>query len=128
MSSILVVEDEANVRKLVTVNLIRRGYVVVEAKNAEEAFEQFHLYSFDLIMLDIKLPDSTGWELLTKIAADTQIPFNRPVLVMTASILDAHVDLKQYPMVVEVLIKPFSVTQLITAVSRALRATLSPLT
>ncbi len=128
MPSILVVEDEANVRKLVTVNLIRRGYIVVEAKNAEEAFEQFHLYSFDLIMLDIKLPDSTGWELLTKIAADTQIPFNRPVLVMTASILDAQADLKRYPMVVEVLIKPFSVAQLIAAVSRALRTTLSPLT
>ncbi len=128
MSSILVVEDEANVRKLVTVNLIRRGYIVVEAKNAEEAFEQFHLYSFDLIMLDIKLPDSTGWELLTKIATDTQIPFNRPVLVMTASIMDAQVDLKQYPMVVEVLIKPFSVAQLIAAVSRALRTTLSHLT
>ncbi len=128
MSSILVVEDEANVRKLVTVNLIRRGYIVAEAKNAEEALEQFHLYSFDLIMLDIKLPDSTGWALLTKIAADTQIHFNRPVLVMTASIMDAHVDLKQYPMVVEVLIKPFSVAQLIAAVSRALRTTLSPLT
>ncbi len=128
MPSILVVEDEANVRKLVTVNLIRRGYIVVEAKNAEEAFEQFHLYSFDLIMLDIKLPDSTGWELLTKIAADTQIPFNRPVLVMTASILDAQADLKRYPMVVEVLIKPFSVAQLIAAVSRALRTTLSHLT
>ncbi|HTP08110.1 MAG TPA: response regulator [Anaerolineae bacterium] len=120
MSNILVVEDEPNVRKLVTVNLSNRGHTVVEAKNAQEAFEQFHLSPFDLMVLDIKLPDFTGWELLTKIDATATLQFTGPVLVMTASLMDAQVDLKRYPMVVEILIKPFSAAQLMAAVTRAL--------
>ena len=44
-----------------------------------------------------------------------------PVLVMTASIMDAQVDRDRYPNVVDVLIKPFSATRLMTAIERALR-------
>ncbi len=122
MPRILLVEDEVNVRKLVAVNLISRGYSVFEAKNAHQAWEQLRTDPFDLIVLDIKLPDFTGWDLLAKITADGAIQFSSPVLVMTASIMDARIDLEQFPLVVEVLVKPFSVAKLITAVERALRA------
>ncbi len=122
MPRILLVEDEANVRKLVAVNLISRGYAVFEAKDAHQAWEQLHTDPFDLVVLDIKLPDFTGWDLLAKITADEAIQFSSPVLVMTASIMDARIDLEQFPLVVDVLVKPFSVAKLITAVERALRA------
>ena len=125
MSNILVVEDEANVRKLVTVNLISRGYAVYEAKDVQQAVERLQTQPFDLIVLDIKLPDLTGWDLLAKIATDTAIEFSGPVLVMTASVMDAQIDLDRYPMVVEVLVKPFSVAKLIAAIERALHMTLS---
>ncbi len=125
MSRILVVEDEVNVRKLVAVNLISRGYTVFEAKDGQQAWEELHIRPFDLVVLDIKLPDFTGWDLLTKLAADSANKFNSPVLVMTASLMDAHIDLEQFPRVVEVLIKPFSVAKLITSVERALRTTFS---
>ena len=74
-------------------------------------------------MLDIKLPDLTGWDLLAKIATDTAIEFSGPVLVMTASVMDAQIDLDQYPTVVEVLVKPFSAAKLIAAIERALHMT-----
>jgi CheY-like chemotaxis protein len=125
MANILVVEDEANVRKLVTVNLISRGYTVDEAKDVQQAVAQLQTQPFDLIVLDIKLPDLTGWDLLAKIATDTAIEFSGPVLVMTASVMDAQIDLDRYPMVVEVLVKPFSVDKLIAAIQRALHMTLS---
>ena len=125
MSNILVVEDEANVRKLVTVNLSSRGYTVYEAKDVQEAVERLQTQPFDLIVLDIKLPDLTGWDLLAKIATDAALEFSGPVLVMTASVMDAQIDLDQYPAVVGVLVKPFSATKLVAAIERALRMTLS---
>jgi CheY-like chemotaxis protein len=125
MSTVLVVEDEANVRKLVAVNLIRRGYTVIEATDVHQALDYLHRAAPDLMVLDIKLPDLTGWDLLKKIASDPSIQLSCPVLTMTASIMDAHVDRIQYPNVVEALIKPFSVTNLIMAVERALRTSIS---
>jgi CheY-like chemotaxis protein len=126
MANILVVEDEANVRKLVTVNLISRGYTVYEAKDVRQAVDRLQTQSFDLIVLDIKLPDLTGWDLLAKMAEDTTIAFRGPVLVMTASVMDAQIDLDRYPTVVDVLVKPFSAAKLVAAIERALRVTLTP--
>ena len=125
MTTILVVEDEANVRKLVTVNLSSRGYTVYEAKDVQQAVERLQTQPFDLIVLDIKLPDLTGWDLLAKIATDAALEFSGPVLVMTASVMDAHIDLDQYPAVVEVLVKPFSAAKLVAAIERALHMTLT---
>lgn len=123
MANILVVEDEANVRKLVTVNLSSRGYTVYEAKDVQQAVERLQTQPFDLIVLDIKLPDLTGWDLLARIATDAALEFSGPVLVMTASVMDAQIDRDQYPAVVEVLVKPFSVAKLIAAIERALHMT-----
>jgi two-component system, OmpR family, alkaline phosphatase synthesis response regulator PhoP len=125
MSSILVVEDEANVRKLVTVNLISRGYTVYEANDVHQAVERLQTQPFDLIVLDIKLPDLTGWDLLARITTDRAIEFSGRVLVMTASVMDAQIDLERYPLVVEVLVKPFSAAKLIAAIDHALHMTLT---
>jgi CheY-like chemotaxis protein len=122
MSTVLVVEDEANVRKLVAVNLTSRGYVVLEAKDVQQALTHLRTTAPDLMVLDIKLPDLTGWDLLAEIAHDPAIELSFPVLVMTASIMEAQVDRDRYPNVVDVLIKPFSAMKLVSAVERALRS------
>ncbi len=122
MTTILVVEDEANVRKLVAVNLTSRGYAVLEAGDVREALALLRAVTPDLMMLDIKLPDLTGWDLLAGLAVETTQPVHFPVVVMTASVMDAQVDLDQYPAVVDVLVKPFSAAKLVAAVERALRA------
>jgi CheY-like chemotaxis protein len=120
MKNVLVVDDEANIRKLVSVNLVSRGYQVTEAKNATEALDQLHSKSPSLMVLDIKLPDFTGWELLKRIKRDPSIQPTFPVLIMTASITEANVDLDAYPSVIDILIKPFSTGKLVSAVERAL--------
>ena len=61
-----------------------------------------------------------GGELLKKIKSDPLIGDDFPVLVMTASISDANIDLQAYPNVVEILIKPFSTYRLVTTVKRIL--------
>jgi len=121
MAEVLVVEDEANVRKLVSVNLAGRGHQLFEAKDGAQALAQLHAHPPALMVLDIKLPDFTGWELLDRISHDPSIKMNFPVLVITASITDAYVDPTTYPWVVDILIKPFSTTKLLSAVERALK-------
>ena len=118
------VEDEANVRKLVKINLTSRGYQVLEAENGEEAFAHLRNQTpemmVEMMVLDIKLPDTTGWEILQAIANDPTFKTNFPVLVMTASLGDANIDLEPYPSVIEVMIKPFKTEKLISTVQRTL--------
>ncbi len=121
MPTVLVVEDEVNVRKLVAVNLISRGYAVLEAGNVQQALAVLRTATPDLMMLDIKLPDFTGWEFLVRLDAAPDQTRRFPVVVMTASVMDAQVDLDQFPAVVDVLVKPFSAAKLVAAVERALR-------
>ena len=122
MPTVFVVEDEPNVRKLVTVNLSSRGYTVLEATDVPQALNLLRTATPDLMILDIKLPEITGWDLLSQIAADSNRVMSFPVLVMTASIMEAQVDRARYPNVVDVLIKPFSATRLMTAIERALHS------
>jgi two-component system, OmpR family, KDP operon response regulator KdpE len=120
MAYVLVVDDEPGIRTLVTANLQIRGYQVAEAKNGAEALAQLQISQPSLMVLDIKLPDFSGWELLKGIRNDPQIKTEFPVLVMTASITETFVDLEAYPSVVDILIKPFSSTKLLSAVELAL--------
>jgi CheY-like chemotaxis protein len=117
---ILVVEDEANIRKLITINLASRGYQVIEAENGEDALTCLHEQTPALMILDVKLPGLSGWEVLDQIAIDTSIVADFPVLVMTASLGDAHINLDPYPSVVEVFLKPFRTEKLISVIHRLL--------
>ena len=118
IKKILVVEDEANVRKLVTINLTSRGYQVLQAENGKEALHHLHNEKPAVMILDIKLPDLTGWEILDVIASDPTLTADFPVLIMTASLGDANVDLTPYPSIIEIMIKPFKTERLIATIQR----------
>ena len=66
LARILIVEDELALRRIITLNLVRRGYTVAEADSVMTADDACTLSSepFDLILLDINLPDQTGWDVL----------------------------------------------------------------
>lgn len=119
MSTILVVEDEPNVRKLVVVNLLQRGYKVVEAENGQKALNVLSAQKPSLVILDIKLPDLSGWDILDYM---TTVPAfsNLPVLVMTATPLDHPIVLNKYPCIVEILVKPFNTSRLVGLIQNTL--------
>jgi CheY-like chemotaxis protein len=124
MLTVLIVDDEANIRKFAAANLVRRGYNVVEASDAEEGLERLRQHSNSnaaakVLLLDIKLPGMSGWNLLEAMARDPDVPQNIPVVIMTASVTDANISTARYPNVVEVLVKPVSTEQLIRAVHSA---------
>ncbi|MEP7285238.1 MAG: response regulator [Chloroflexota bacterium] len=117
MTTLLVVEDERNIRQFVAANLVARGYTVVQAESAEDGLQQLRDHAPAALLLDIKLPGMSGWNMLQVIEADADLP-NLPVIVMTASPLTDHADQQTYTNIVEKLAKPVSATDLIRAVKK----------
>ncbi len=65
LKSILIIDDDENVRQSLAIILRRSGYAVSQAKNAANALESLDTSKFDLLFLDIQLPDLDGIELLS---------------------------------------------------------------
>ena len=63
MKQILIVEDDSFLNKMVAYNLTADGYGVTSALNARTAADAIRQREFDLVLLDINLPDGNGFEL-----------------------------------------------------------------
>ena len=63
-ASILVVDDEPDLRTLYELTLLREGYRVETAATVQQAREQLQLCRFDAVITDMRLPDGQGMELL----------------------------------------------------------------
>ncbi|MBJ6802406.1 response regulator [Geomonas propionica] len=81
MAKLLVVDDEANIRLLYSQELSDEGYQVVTAGSALEAVEKLEAESFDLAVIDIKLKNESGIELLQRIVKERH---TIPVILCTA--------------------------------------------
>ena len=72
---ILLVEDEENLRSTIRLNLEMENYHVTEAGDGKTAFNQFRSAHFDLIILDVMLPEMDGYTLCQKIRLEnTEVP------------------------------------------------------
>lgn len=77
---ILVVDDEWNMRNLLRIYLTKNGFDVIEAKNGTEALDMFEEANFDLIILDLMMPDMDGWQVCANIRQNSSVP----ILMLTA--------------------------------------------
>lgn len=80
-ASILVIDDEENLRRTLALILQREGYTVSTAGNVQEARRCLQADSFSLVFLDLKMPDANGMTLLPEL--HERFP-RMPVLVLTA--------------------------------------------
>ncbi len=80
MKKILVVEDDERIRFIIKDFLIMKGYEVVEAIDGEEGLDKFYEDKFDLVILDIMMPNLNGWEVCKRIKSEFQVP----ILILTA--------------------------------------------
>jgi DNA-binding response OmpR family regulator len=64
---VLIVEDDDNIRRFISINLTNNGFVVSEAACGEEALQSFEVSRPDVLVLDIMLPDSNGFEICRKL-------------------------------------------------------------
>lgn len=81
MKKVLVVDDTKNIRVLLTTCLEVNGFEVSTASNGDEALELFEKSTFDLVFLDIKMPEVSGTQVLRKIRS---MGIDTPVVIMTA--------------------------------------------
>ena len=79
-SRVLVVEDDDQLRRIITSNLAARGHAVRQVPDASTALAALAEERPDLLILDINLPDRTGWDVLR----DAQLPDDVRVLMLTA--------------------------------------------
>lgn len=88
--SILIIDDEPNLRRSLGLILQREGYTITTASTASEAIQLLQAGAYDLTFLDIKLPDQNGIQLLTQIK---ELYPDMPVLILTAhATLDTAID------------------------------------
>ena len=81
MARLLVVDDESSIRLLYSHELADEGYEVVTAATGAEAVEKIRESEFDLIVLDIKLKNESGLDLLQKVVKERH---NLPVILCSA--------------------------------------------
>ena len=115
---ILVVDDEARMRKLVKDFLVNKGFSVIEAANGEEAVDIFFAQKdIALILLDVMMPKMDGWEVLKTIRKYSQVP----VMMLTAR-SEERDELQGFALGVdEYISKPFSPKILVARVGAILR-------
>ena len=117
---ILVVDDEARMRKLVKDFLVRQQYQVIEASDGEEAIDLFvENNDFALIILDVMMPKMDGWEVCREIRKFSKVP----IIMLTAKGEESDELLGFELGVDEYISKPFSPRILVARVDAILRRT-----
>jgi CheY-like chemotaxis protein len=81
---IVVADDEPSIRRMVTVWLRRHGYEVCEAENGDQALKAMREGAADLVVLDLMMPQVSGWDVLDERARDQNLA-RIPVIVVSAA-------------------------------------------
>jgi two-component system, OmpR family, KDP operon response regulator KdpE len=120
-ATILVVDDEPQIRRVLRTTLSSYGYDVVEAKNGQDAIQITIRVRPDLILLDLNMPDMSGFEACRSI----RLSFEGPIIMVTVrqserdkiEALDSGAD--------DYVVKPFATGELLARIRAALRRSTS---
>jgi DNA-binding response OmpR family regulator len=121
-STILLVDDEDSVQKLLTFPLEREGFRVVHARDGEEALARFAEEEVDLVVLDLMLPRLDGLEVCKRLRAESSVP----IIMLTArddeldKVLGLELGADDY------ITKPFSIREFRSRVRALLRRAAAP--
>jgi DNA-binding NtrC family response regulator len=117
--NILVAEDEPDLRDILKVTLEQEGYGAILAGDGDEAIKKMEEESFQMALIDIKMPGVNGKELVSKIK---QINPRLPIVIITGS-PDFMEEVSLKKQAYEYIYKPFRLNGLVKVVKGALRQT-----
>jgi DNA-binding response OmpR family regulator len=121
-STILLVDDEDSIQKLLAYPLEREGFRVLQARDGEEALERFAAEHVDLVVLDLMLPKLDGLEVCKRLRAESEVP----IIMLTArddeldKVLGLELGADDY------ITKPFSIREFRSRVRALLRRASAP--
>ena len=119
--TVLIVDDESRMRKLIKDFLAKKEYKIIEAEDGEDALEKFEKYEakINLILLDIMMPRLDGWSVLRQIRQKSQVP-----IIMLTARGEEQDELFGFELGVdEYISKPFSPKILVARVEALLKRT-----
>lgn len=116
---ILIVEDEESLLKLETILLTVRGFEAIAAINGKMAIEKIGLEEFDLVLLDIMLPDIDGFEVCKQIRKDPRTA-KVPIIMLTGKKTQKDYDKGILYGADSYLVKPFKSAMIINEINRLL--------
>ena len=125
MARILVIEDEADIRQVLTYNLRLEGHEVADAESGRAGLAMAQEKRPDLVLLDIMLPDVSGLEICRKLKSDSSLRAV-PVIMLTARseeidrVVGFELGADDY------VVKPFSVRELVLRIAAVLRRVQTP--
>jgi DNA-binding response OmpR family regulator len=120
MYKTLVVEDESHIRKFICINLKRNDFDTLEAENGKQAIELIKSEDLDIILLDIQLPDISGYDVFNFLKEYSP---NIPVIIVSAQgadmdrIMGLEIGADDY------VVKPFNPVELVARMRTVLRRT-----
>ena len=116
--TVLIVDDEARMRRLVKDFLTKAGYYVIEAEDGDQALDLFYTNkNISLIILDVMMPKMDGWQVCREIRAFSKVP-----IIMLTARGDEKDELLGFELGVdEYITKPFSPKILVARVEAILR-------
>ena len=118
MSKILIIEDEEKIARFVELELSHEGYETEKATNGREGLEKIESGGYDLVILDIMLPELNGIEVLRRARRTTDVP----VILLTArdSVTDKVSGLDMGAN--DYITKPFAIEELLARIRAILRS------
>lgn len=120
MASILTIEDDRITQQVIAMILRKQGYDVSTAQNGKDAFKYLEAYAFDLVLVDMMLPFTTGLEIVKMIKA--KWPVAPPGVIVVSAIGHERTIQDSFNLGADdYLRKPFSPGELICRVERLLQ-------
>jgi CheY-like chemotaxis protein len=113
--SILVADDDPDILSIVAMSLETQGYTVLRAANGREAVTQAHENMPDLILLDMMMPELSGYEVVGELKAD-EMTRGIPVVGLSAKAMSTDMERATDAGIDGYITKPFRIAQVLTVV------------
>lgn len=117
--AVLIVEDDASIRRLVRTVLLRQGYKVEIAADGLEAVSKLGLIDYDVIILDLMMPNMDGFAFMAAMARNTPERLKRVIITSAASPSIINEKLKGISF--DLLPKPFDIGELLLRVEECVK-------